>query len=218
MVDVYISYLRRKLNAPGRPDPIQTVRGGGYRLLAYYFETTTDLALQHKIAEVFRSLEAPLPSELAAADRAWHTSRGRAFPERSEEDHPTTDDHPPTDVYDAELAAVFVMPLDARGQLLPPPAAGVGGPWTALPCLPMPRLTPPLANGAAAAWGCPSLRRWLRRSMDTSAWRAASERAHASLSYCPQPLPSRHRHTPPNSGCSHRRNSAIPSAASRLDW
>lgn len=32
MVDVYISYLRRKLNVPGRPDPIETVRGVGYRL------------------------------------------------------------------------------------------------------------------------------------------------------------------------------------------
>jgi two-component system OmpR family response regulator len=32
MVDVYISYLRRKLNAPGEPDPIVTVRGIGYRL------------------------------------------------------------------------------------------------------------------------------------------------------------------------------------------
>ena len=32
MVDVYISYLRRKLNVPGRPDLIQTVRGVGYRL------------------------------------------------------------------------------------------------------------------------------------------------------------------------------------------
>ena len=32
MVDVYISYLRRKLNPPGRPDPIQTVRSVGYRL------------------------------------------------------------------------------------------------------------------------------------------------------------------------------------------
>jgi DNA-binding response OmpR family regulator len=31
MVDVYISYLRRKLQVPGRPDPIQTVRGVGYR-------------------------------------------------------------------------------------------------------------------------------------------------------------------------------------------
>jgi two-component system, OmpR family, response regulator len=32
MVDVYISYLRRKLSLPHRPDPIQTVRGVGYRL------------------------------------------------------------------------------------------------------------------------------------------------------------------------------------------
>jgi two-component system OmpR family response regulator len=32
LVDVYISYLRKKLNIPGLPDPIQTVRGVGYRL------------------------------------------------------------------------------------------------------------------------------------------------------------------------------------------
>src|SRR5579864_2684767 len=31
MVDVYISYLRRKLEVAGRPNPIQTVRGVGYR-------------------------------------------------------------------------------------------------------------------------------------------------------------------------------------------
>ncbi len=31
MVDVYISYLRRKLDMPGRSDPIVTVRGIGYR-------------------------------------------------------------------------------------------------------------------------------------------------------------------------------------------
>jgi len=32
LVDVYVSYLRRKLDRPGAPDPIQTVRGVGYRL------------------------------------------------------------------------------------------------------------------------------------------------------------------------------------------
>ena len=32
MVDVYVSYLRRKLHAPGESDPIITVRGVGYRL------------------------------------------------------------------------------------------------------------------------------------------------------------------------------------------
>lgn len=34
MVDVYISYLRRKLNGPGERDPVVTVRGVGYRLEA----------------------------------------------------------------------------------------------------------------------------------------------------------------------------------------
>ena len=36
MVDVYISYLRNKLNQPGRRDPIETVRGVGYRLVPDY--------------------------------------------------------------------------------------------------------------------------------------------------------------------------------------
>lgn len=31
MVDIYISYLRRALNADGEPDPIEAVRGVGYR-------------------------------------------------------------------------------------------------------------------------------------------------------------------------------------------
>ena len=32
LVDVYVSYLRRKLSVPGRRDPVHTVRGVGYRL------------------------------------------------------------------------------------------------------------------------------------------------------------------------------------------
>lgn len=32
VVEAYVSYLRRKLNAPGEPDIIETVRGAGYRL------------------------------------------------------------------------------------------------------------------------------------------------------------------------------------------
>jgi two-component system, OmpR family, response regulator MprA len=32
VVEAYVSYLRRKLNAPDEPDLIQTVRGAGYRL------------------------------------------------------------------------------------------------------------------------------------------------------------------------------------------
>jgi two-component system, OmpR family, response regulator len=36
LVDVYVSYLRQKLNIPGLSDPIQTVRGVGYRLEPQY--------------------------------------------------------------------------------------------------------------------------------------------------------------------------------------
>ncbi len=36
MVAVYMSYLRGKLNVPGSRDPIETVRGVGYRLVADY--------------------------------------------------------------------------------------------------------------------------------------------------------------------------------------
>lgn len=32
LVDVYVTYLRRKINAAGKPDPIRTVRGVGYSL------------------------------------------------------------------------------------------------------------------------------------------------------------------------------------------
>jgi DNA-binding response OmpR family regulator len=34
IVDVYINYLRKKLDAPGAPPLIQTVRGVGYELRA----------------------------------------------------------------------------------------------------------------------------------------------------------------------------------------
>jgi two-component system OmpR family response regulator len=32
VVDVYIGYLRRKLDLPGEPSVIETVRGAGYRV------------------------------------------------------------------------------------------------------------------------------------------------------------------------------------------
>jgi len=106
---------------------------GMYQLLSRYFETTTDLALQHKMAEQFRLLGAALPPELAEADRSWHASRGRPLPttgistdlrrngeehEGEGEDRRRSDDHLLEDAYDAELAAIFVLPLDARGQVL----------------------------------------------------------------------------------------------------
>jgi two-component system OmpR family response regulator len=36
LVDVYVSYLRQRLNQPGMADPIKTVRGIGYQLDSDY--------------------------------------------------------------------------------------------------------------------------------------------------------------------------------------
>jgi two-component system OmpR family response regulator len=33
VVDVHVANLRRKLAVPGRPDPIETIRGVGYRMV-----------------------------------------------------------------------------------------------------------------------------------------------------------------------------------------
>lgn len=124
---------------------VALVGGSAYRLLSYYFETTTDLALQHRMAEEFRRLDAPLPPELAAGDRAWYASLEHGLPwpavrptgvrSRREED----EDHLPSprlrhpsplgrgdggegagadEPYAGELAAIFVLPLGPRGDLL----------------------------------------------------------------------------------------------------
>jgi signal transduction histidine kinase len=47
------------------------VGGGAYWLIRHYFQTTTDLALQYKMAGEFRHYEIPLPTELANAEQTW---------------------------------------------------------------------------------------------------------------------------------------------------
>lgn len=59
---------------------IGLVGGGGYVIVARYFQDVTDLALQHKMAHEFHSLDAPLPSDLIPADRDWSIVRQDAAP------------------------------------------------------------------------------------------------------------------------------------------
>src|SRR5689334_13004103 len=110
---------------------IALVGAGTYRLLDSYFENTTDLALQHRMAHEFIRLGAPVSPELEAADRSWNDYRTRLFPQAAtvapqaqhhndgEEESEGGDNHgqPPLDnteqeaaedLYDGELAAIFV--------------------------------------------------------------------------------------------------------------
>lgn len=109
------------------------IGGGTYRLLGYYFATTTDLALKHKMAHELQALDATVPPELVAADTAWYANRTRFLPrvaatptpspisddeEQREHGTETHDDDLAEEAYDGELAAIFTLPLDAQLNVL----------------------------------------------------------------------------------------------------
>ena len=112
---------------------ITLISVGAYRLLAYYFQESTDLALQYKVALEFTRSGLPVPADLADAGQTWQARRAAptATPvvvlgEHEDEEENGT---PPTgssnssrvegdEVYDSELAPVFVQSIDAQGNLL----------------------------------------------------------------------------------------------------
>ncbi len=113
--------------------------GGTYALLGFFFQSTTDLALEHVMAQQFVALGVPLPAELSQADRLWVSSQAgvtvgglfptlphRTAPDNSGEAEEDTQspDHELSEAgeengLDAELAAVFVSALSDQGELLP---------------------------------------------------------------------------------------------------
>jgi type II secretory pathway component PulJ len=52
------------------------VGGGAYVLLDYYFRTSTDLALQSRLAADLRQLGLSVPADLQAAEQSWYASGG----------------------------------------------------------------------------------------------------------------------------------------------
>jgi signal transduction histidine kinase len=117
---------------------ITLLGAGTYALIGYFFQSTTDLALEHVMAQQFTSLGAAVPSELADADRAWTESQpgvglnpvtrllpqispnasGEEAAEQEGPGHEEAESHAEESL-NAELAAVFVMALNQNGQLLP---------------------------------------------------------------------------------------------------
>ncbi len=130
---------------------IALVGTGTYRLVDSYLVNITDLGLQHKMAHEFRNRGITLPPELAHADQEWYSSRGTlaALPPTAVptarrgdgEDHDGDNGgdalpanppaNPPPDSTDAdlfngELAAIYVLPLDATGGIVAGAAAPAG--------------------------------------------------------------------------------------------
>jgi len=103
---------------------------GSYAMLNYYFQQSTDLALQYKMATEFRLLGLSMPQSLAQSEQVWLANNPRtasaptAVPTRSDaSDHHTSDEKKSSDdedEIDDELSPIFVVPLDSNGKDITP--------------------------------------------------------------------------------------------------
>ena len=126
--------------------------GGTYALVSNYFRTSTDLALQVRMAQELQLLGQPVPAELVSASRQWISSRvsptvtvvgaspiqpisgetqgdsegeresGEAN-EHENEGEGVAHEILEADPYDGELAAIFALPLTSDGELISDPGA-----------------------------------------------------------------------------------------------
>ena len=98
---------------------------GSYLMLSYYFQQSTDLALQYKMATEFRLLGLTLPASLAQSEQVWLANNPRpaatataiASIPKTPEQH-SSDDEKSSDnegEIDGELSPIFVAPLDSSG-------------------------------------------------------------------------------------------------------
>lgn len=99
--------------------------GATYGLVNFYFESATDLAMQRKMAQEFRTLNLAVPAELAEAEARSGPARAATatpLPVR-EREHDDDDEHKPTAPTevrrppddDVELAAITPLYADASG-------------------------------------------------------------------------------------------------------
>jgi len=116
---------------------ITLIGGGAYGLLSYYFESSTDLALQYKVALEYARVGQPVPLDLQAVDQAWQTSRTSPVPtypivksdDAKEENHeeseyktqPFGEEY--EEYYDSELASIFLLLVNAQGEVISNPNA-----------------------------------------------------------------------------------------------
>jgi len=124
------------------------IGGSAYGLLTYYFQSANDLALQYKVAQAYISAGIPVPPDLQSANAIWQTrnpvTTKTPFPP-SETEHESeyeesvdgeyhNDRQTPLpqqvntdedESYDSELAAIYLLPVDDKGQLLDNPNAYV---------------------------------------------------------------------------------------------
>jgi signal transduction histidine kinase len=109
------------------------VTAAAYGVVSYFFQRSTDRALQHVMYEHMELLEADIPYELIEAEQAWYSgTSGLLPPQISTSIQPLLErqgrlesvdvefhESATEQALDAELAAVFVLALSDSGRLLP---------------------------------------------------------------------------------------------------
>lgn len=107
---------------------------GTYILIDRYFQQTTDLALQYKMAIQFRTLGLDVPDELKSAEGTWlqnnnsvvrptlvAVSQDESDDEHENEQHEEDESEGSESEhsYNAELLAIFVVSMDRFGNIIP---------------------------------------------------------------------------------------------------
>jgi signal transduction histidine kinase len=98
---------------------------GSYAMLSYYFQQSTDLALQYKMATELRLLGLPLPQNLAKSEQVWlennpHTASTPSTASLLAPLSPTSSGEGGSSdgegEVEGELSPIFVVPLDTSGK------------------------------------------------------------------------------------------------------
>lgn len=100
---------------------------GSYAMLSYYFQQSTDLALQYKMAIEFRLLGLPLPQSLAKSEQVWLENNPNTGSTSTPASSSTLITPNPTSSgeeessdgegeIEGELSPIFVIPLDSSGK------------------------------------------------------------------------------------------------------
>lgn len=105
---------------------ILLIGGAAYLDLQNYFQTTVDLSLMHSMAGQFHLFGNPLPTQLVEAEVEWVQQSGSSAgvarssnEEEAEHESEETLEHEILEgEYSADVAAIFVLPLDETGDLL----------------------------------------------------------------------------------------------------
>ncbi|MGD8552265.1 MAG: ATP-binding protein [Anaerolineales bacterium] len=110
---------------------------GTRQLVARFFQNTTDLALRYRMAQQFVLLDLPLTPELEEAALVWserraaptQTSTSDLNPLVGDKEKPNQESHEEDEgdsyyhdlaeeLYDADLASIYTLPLDQSGNVL----------------------------------------------------------------------------------------------------